>query len=188
MRLAKLGWLMVTGLVVGCASAPAGGLVENVNPPTSDTQTIELPHTPIPTTSTPTTSTPTSPASAPPTTVPEPTIPPSDTSAPTSSTEPPTTQTSRAESDAVLRDGLDALIELSGALGGIAAVRHGSSEPVIVTAGVIDDGGTPMTSVRPFPIASVTKRSEAGFEGCGSRHPVLLTRRAKQPGASRAAH
>jgi len=136
MRLGQLRWLLVSGLMVGCASAPAGGLVENVNPTTSDTRTIELPDTPIPTSTTPT-----SPLSAPPITVPEPTVPPSDTSAPTSSTEPPTTQTSDAESDVVLQDGLDALIELSGALGGIAAVRHGSGEPVIVTAGVIDDGG-----------------------------------------------
>ena len=124
MRLGQLGWLIVSGLVVGCASAPASGLVEKVNPITSDNRTIGLPDAPVPTSSTAT-----SPVSAPAITVPDPTVPPSDTSAPTSSTEPHTTQTSGADSDSVLRHGLDELIELSGALGGIAVVRQGPANP-----------------------------------------------------------
>ena len=63
----------------------------------------------------------------------------------------------------VLDDALGRLLDASGADGGIVAYRRGDDRPTVVTAGVIDAGGAPMTTERPFPIASVTKSFTAAL-------------------------
>lgn len=116
--------------------------------------TLEQPVMPPPSPST------SAPSLEPPRTAPTSTIPASTIPA---STTPASTQAVSADLGVTLQNGLAELLDASGALGGIAAVRHGSAEPVIVTAGVVDDTGVQMTTDRPFPIASLTKSFTAAL-------------------------